>query len=899
MGMAASQVRFLSLQNRKNTIGLNLMTLSNRKLALSRDMNRVANEYNDAMNMKKLQWSNNSGVTYSDLSYDTLMKPNDTNANLPYIITDENGRVVVDDKDIILDGVNTGVSYKDLAIMISSYSGLDDQKNTTYNNPHNVASDMASGKANELGYQIVSTANQTTSNSLRYDLMEKLGLITPTEVVAINDLNDKIGIENEEGKYAVGTLTGDYYLACANYEAYRNFLNAGDFEFGINSSSSLNNPAYKTKLPLDGSGDITYGENIDGSNGTKITFNGESYLSKVDLTTQFDQSTQSYKPITNISGTVDGTTNLSYSISGGGIQYTYSTSSIVDAMGAANITWQHPGNDYSTGKIMVANASDDNLADVDGTSWASLINNNATIILMGRNWTGDQHKGIFDKHISADFESRENVGYNNLKNFVTAMGNAIKTNNSIEIDEQAMNDAVKSTVAQFSGKITNNGKIYYHGKNRSCYRSTTVKMAYEDATNSNLVGWTGKPNFRMGSEAKNGAETVSVNAANVFNVLMSFYNYYYSKRSNGESYVVIEDAATAAIEGTLSTQTGSTSASNSIPDALNNYDPIEDTTSISGYTIKKGKYTDEEGVEFECTDYFDSNGHLAQRDLVEVLDDGSKAYIREYYDVQADGSMGTNAKIYVLEESVYQSHKNQVGKITGIAFGEDNSEASLYESPSSISSGVLELKIKNPQGVEETITINGSRGSGVSRSAYSTSIYGKPNPDILNDLKQVMDDAKAELDAAVAERDKYFDSAENRMMDYFDAIFKMIAENGWVYDENINTSNKTASNNYLNAKLQNNMYFITEVDTLDGTDFNYSTKIATNVSKVFEIYDKDAQNTALSEYEAKKAEINTKDKEIDIRMNKLEAEQDAISTELDSIKKIIEDNISTNFKIFT
>ncbi|MBQ6810992.1 MAG: hypothetical protein IJO94_06280, partial [Firmicutes bacterium] len=67
MGMAASQVRFLSLQNRKNSIGLNLMTLANRKTALSRDMNRVAAEYNEAMNQKLLKWSSDSGITYNNL----------------------------------------------------------------------------------------------------------------------------------------------------------------------------------------------------------------------------------------------------------------------------------------------------------------------------------------------------------------------------------------------------------------------------------------------------------------------------------------------------------------------------------------------------------------------------------------------------------------------------------------------------------------------------------------------------------------------------------------------------------------------------------------------------------------------------------------------------------------
>ena len=50
MGMSASQVRFLSLQHRKNDIGRELTTLSNRKMGLSRDLNRVSKNYTDALN---------------------------------------------------------------------------------------------------------------------------------------------------------------------------------------------------------------------------------------------------------------------------------------------------------------------------------------------------------------------------------------------------------------------------------------------------------------------------------------------------------------------------------------------------------------------------------------------------------------------------------------------------------------------------------------------------------------------------------------------------------------------------------------------------------------------------------------------------------------------------------
>ena len=45
--------------------------------------------------------------------------------------------------------------------------------------------------------------------------------------------------------------------------------------------------------------------------------------------------------------------------------------------------------------------------------------------------------------------------------------------------------------------------------------------------------------------------------------------------------------------------------------------------------------------------------------------------------------------------------------------------------------------------------------------------------------------------------------------------------------------------------------------------------------------------------------ISNKEEQVDLRMNQLETEQSAITTELDSVKKIINDNVSSTFKIFT
>lgn len=96
MGMAASQVRFLQLTSRKNDIGCELTRLSNEKVSLSREMQKVSKNYQNALNQKVLKWSNNSGVTYVDLSYQNLMKPSSMNQNIPYLLTDSSDRVVID-----------------------------------------------------------------------------------------------------------------------------------------------------------------------------------------------------------------------------------------------------------------------------------------------------------------------------------------------------------------------------------------------------------------------------------------------------------------------------------------------------------------------------------------------------------------------------------------------------------------------------------------------------------------------------------------------------------------------------------------------------------------------------------------------------------------------------------
>ena len=108
MGMAASQVRLLQLTGRKNDIGRQLQSLSAEKMSLTREMKGVTKDYQNALSSKVFKWTTNSGANYVDLSYNTLMKPNSTNNNTPYLLTNANGAVMIDS------------TYKKYAEMISA-----------------------------------------------------------------------------------------------------------------------------------------------------------------------------------------------------------------------------------------------------------------------------------------------------------------------------------------------------------------------------------------------------------------------------------------------------------------------------------------------------------------------------------------------------------------------------------------------------------------------------------------------------------------------------------------------------------------------------------------------------------------------------------------------------------
>lgn len=96
MGLAASQARLLTITARKADCEFESMKLSHQKIALSRDMERISDEYQNAMNQTKLVYDYyGTGTSDMALTYGLLMTPSIYNDYYPKLVTDNTNRVVL------------------------------------------------------------------------------------------------------------------------------------------------------------------------------------------------------------------------------------------------------------------------------------------------------------------------------------------------------------------------------------------------------------------------------------------------------------------------------------------------------------------------------------------------------------------------------------------------------------------------------------------------------------------------------------------------------------------------------------------------------------------------------------------------------------------------------------
>ena len=194
MGLSASQARLLTITSRKSDCEYQSMRLSHQKIALSREMNEISNEYQNSLNQTILYYDfYGKGDTSNPLNYNLLMTPSALNDYLPTLITNQQGRVVVDSAiataakaaGIPQEGLN-GLPSEDMRNAfieglfqagVISKKTRDSILSTVYNQAAGVGStDMITTQYIEADLEtLLEYIRQNTTASIDMSLLESLG----------------------------------------------------------------------------------------------------------------------------------------------------------------------------------------------------------------------------------------------------------------------------------------------------------------------------------------------------------------------------------------------------------------------------------------------------------------------------------------------------------------------------------------------------------------------------------------------------------------------------------------------------------------------------------------------------------------------------------------------------
>lgn len=102
--------------------------------------------------------------------------------------------------------------------------------------------------------------------------------------------------------------------------------------------------------------------------------------------------------------------------------------------------------------------------------------------------------------------------------------------------------------------------------------------------------------------------------------------------------------------------------------------------------------------------------------------------------------------------------------------------------------------------------------------------------------------------------------------------------------------------------IQNGTYYFATRKVDDNTNkYRFQTQAWDSLGggAISEDYDTSDDAVAEAEYKAMQDKVQTIDKKLELQISQLESEREAIQTEIDSVSKVIEDNIESSFKAFS
>lgn len=127
---------------------------------------------------------------------------------------------------------------------------------------------------------------------------------------------------------------------------------------------------------------------------------------------------------------------------------------------------------------------------------------------------------------------------------------------------------------------------------------------------------------------------------------------------------------------------------------------------------------------------------------------------------------------------------------------------------------------------------------------------------------------------------------------YYTNIYNRMQQGYVALSDEKNTIN---SKDWLTNQLQNGNLILEKYDPSKAAWGKVSWETDTNF---YESYDDSKTTIIKAKYDSDMAKINTKDKKYDLELKNIDSEHNALQTELDSVKKVIDKNVERSYKSF-
>lgn len=187
--------------------------------------------------------------------------------------------------------------------------------------------------------------------------------------------------------------------------------------------------------------------------------------------------------------------------------------------------------------------------------------------------------------------------------------------------------------------------------------------------------------------------------------------------------------------------------------------------------------------------------------------------------------------------------------------------------------------------------------------AFRKKFYDYHSTEIYNFMrlnKNLSKEENSDPSASNAEFDNEFpETFDKDQFNYYVRLFEQIESSGGCQKVEAQNVSGTNASSWFNQKVKSGQFLIDVYNDSKKEWQETSVATSTNENYLLEVEDDKDLKKAEQEYEHELNKINTKDTNFDKDLSNLETERTSIKTEIDSIKKVRDDNVERTFGIFS